>query len=905
SWVCDPAVAERTLPIGRPTARTRLHVVGRDLRPLPPGAVGELCLGGPGVARGYLGRPARTAGVFVPDPFAEAPGARLYRSGDLVRWRTDGALVFVGRADRQVKVRGFRIELGEVEAALRALPGVREAAVVDVPDGASRRLAGFVVTRTEEGVDGPWDEAEARAALKRRLPEFMVPATLRRLDALPLTVSGKIHRRRLVELAAETVAAAAYAPPRTPVEETLVEAWQETLGRERVGIDDDFFELGGHSLLATRLVSRVRSALAVELPLRALFEAPTPARLAELLAEREPEEARSVAPPLVARPRETGADLQLSFAQERLWLLDRLDPGSTAYTIPAALRLGAGLEPRRLELALAAVAERQESLRTVFPATGERPVQRVLAAAAVRLPVVDLGGLPATARHPELARLSAAAAGRPFDLARGPLWRFVLVHEDAGAGAAEAVLLVTHHHIVSDGWSTRVLARDLDAAYGALAAAEAAARVAPAPLLEPPPVQYADFAAWQRQWLAGEELERQLGYWRERLEDTPVLDLPTDRSRPAVRSARGADVTSALDAEATAAVEELAQGLGATLFMLLLAAFAVVLATEAGALELILGTFIAGRNRRETEDLVGFFVNNLALPVDLTGDPTVAELVEQVRGTTLEAYAHQDLPFEKLLAELPVDRDPSRTPVFQAMVVLQNLPELPRGPLAARWERLEDAAKRSELDLSLVAGREGDHLRLRLIYGADLFEETTARRLLARTGRWLVAAAAAPAARAAALPPLSAGERQQLIVEWGQGPRAETPGGALHEQVYAVAARTPEAPAVAFRTGETALSYGALVRRAGELAGRIGGALAAAGARATGDLIVGVCLEPGPELYAALLAVLESGAAYLALDPGYPEERLELMLDDPGAEVVVTSSDLAARLAFLGRRRSV
>ncbi|HEX7240375.1 MAG TPA: amino acid adenylation domain-containing protein, partial [Longimicrobiaceae bacterium] len=575
--------AGAAVPVGGPLPGRAAYVLDRAGSPVPVGVPGELHLGGSLLARGYLGRPDMTAERFVPDPFGAEPGARLYRTGDRVRWLASGALEFLGRTDAQVKVRGFRVEPGEVEAALLEHPGVREAAVVAREDApGERRLVAYVV--------GEASAAELRARLKGRLPEYMVPSAFVALEALPLTPGGKVDRRAL-PAPERTGEVDAYVAPRTPTEEILAGIYAEVLGVERVGATDDFFALAGHSLLAMRLVSRVREALGTELPLRAVFEAPTVAGL----AERVEAGARAVAPPIVPVPRDR--PLPLSFAQQRLWFLDQLQPGSAAYNIPAALRLHGRLDTAALRKSLSEVVRRHESLRTVLGVADGEPVQVIREAAAVALPVVDLRVLPVEARERETLRLAGEEAARPFDLAAGPLLRSSLLRLDE----EEWALLFTLHHVVSDGWSMEVLVREASALYGAHAEGGEAA-------LPELPVQYADYSVWQRGWLAGEVLEAQLAWWRRRLAGAPpVLELPTDRPRPTVQDGRGARVPFALSAEATHALGELSRRGGATLFMTLLAAWQLLLARHSGQEDVSVGVPVAGRGRVEVEGLIGFF----------------------------------------------------------------------------------------------------------------------------------------------------------------------------------------------------------------------------------------------------------------------------------------------------------
>jgi hypothetical protein len=600
-------------PIGRPIANARCYVLDAAGEPAPLGAPGELFLGGEIVARGYLGRPELTAGRFVPDPFAGEPGARMYRPGDRARWTAAGVLEFLGRTDDQVKVRGFRIEPGEVEAALEAHPAVREAAV-GVRDG---RLVGWVVPS-----DGGLDPEALRAHLRRILPEHMVPAALAVLDALPLTPSGKLDRRALPAPAG--VEAGAYVAPRTPGEARLAEVFGAVLGVETVGVNDDFFALGGHSLLATRVTSRVARVFGVELPVRALFEEPTVAGLAARLpapigeeTEHEAEPALSEAPAAAAASPELTPErrlllrrilqarteerrqadeirraprdrpLPLSFAQQRLWFIDQLQPGNPAYHIPSPMTLRGALDVRALRRTLGEIVRRHESLRTVFGEVDGEPVQVVLPAGPVPLPAVDLAGLGEEHRERETGRLSREDGAAPFDLRRGPLFRSTLVRQ----GGDEWALLLTMHHIVSDGWSIGVLVNDFSPLYGAFA------RGLPSPLPEPR-VQYADFAAWQREWLAGRRLQEQLDYWRRRLEGAPpTLDLPTDHPRPAVPGLRGRSHRWELSPAVSRAVGELCRREGITPYMAFLAAWQLLLARYAGADDVSVGTGIAGRNR--------------------------------------------------------------------------------------------------------------------------------------------------------------------------------------------------------------------------------------------------------------------------------------------------------------------
>ena len=864
------------IPIGRPVADNRLLVLGRHLELLPQGVPGELYLGGDGLARGYLGKPDLTARTFLPDPISGQPGARVYRTGDLVRFRPDGQLEFLGRADRQVKVRGFRIEPGEIEAQLAEHPGVREAVVV-AWEAAPRdlRLAAHVVAAGP----APVSAHELRAFLRARLPEHMVPASFSFLAALPLTPGGKIDRRALqAPGAGETVAAAGPTVPRTPTEELLAGVWGEVLGRAEIGAADDFFDLGGHSLLIGQVLARVRAAFGVDLPVRAAFEARTLAALARRVEEalRTLPSEIPPRPPLVRISR--AEPLPLSFAQTRLWFLDRMEPGSPVYNLPLAFRLTGPLDPGVLEHSLDEIFRRHEALRTTF-AEGEdgEPRQIVAPFQPSQMPVVDLAGLPPAIALAEAGRQAMREARRPFDLVRGPLARTLLLWLDA----QEHLLLFSCHHIAFDGWSVGVFRREL----GALYAAGAAGR--PSPLAELP-IQYGDFAVWQRRWLAGEVIAAQLAYWRERLAGAPtVLELPVDRPRPPAQSFRGASRSMAFPAGLAAALRHFARGESSTLFMTSLAAFSALLGRFTGQTDLLVGSPVANRAEEGVENLLGFFVNTLALRADLSGDPPFRDLLGRVRESALSAYAYQDLPFERLVEELQPERDLSRSPLFQVMVSLDPVQggELVPG-LGCELLRIDGGT--AKFDLSLFLEQESG-LTAIFEYATDLFDAATVTRL-GRSFFCLLSGLVEEGAglRLSGLPLLGAEERWQILGEWNEPASWPQVTACLHGLVAAQAARTPAA--VALVAGDERLTYGEVGLRARQLARR----LAALGVGP--EVRVGVCLSRSPALVVALLGILEAGGAYVPLDPNYPQERLGFMLEDAGAAVLITETALVSRL---------
>ncbi|NNB98210.1 non-ribosomal peptide synthase/polyketide synthase, partial [Corallococcus exiguus] len=868
-------VADGEVPsIGKPLANVHVYVLDPHGQPVPVGVRGELHIGGVGVARGYAGRSGLTAERFIPDAFSSTPGARLYRTGDVVRWRADGQLDFVGRIDAQVKVRGFRIELGEVENALRAAPAVKDAVVLAREDApGDKRLVAYVV-------GDALDITALRAHLKQHLPEYMVPAAFVPLDVLPLTSNGKVDRKALPAPDAGALRAShAYEAPATPLEEKLAALWSEVLRVPSVGRTDNFFELGGHSLLATQLVARVRAALDVELPLRALFEAPTIAALAERL-QRATTGTRL---PSLTRTRTEG-HLPLSFAQQRLWFLDQLTPDDASYNLPVALRLLGHLDVEALRRAFEALVARHEALRTTFFEEEGQPFQRIHAPATWALPVEDLSSLEESAREAETLRLATREARQPFHLVHGPLLRTALLKlsEDSH------VLLATMHHIVSDGWSMGVLVRELASLYESFSGGRA-------PSLPPLPVRYADFALWQRQWLQGETLESQLGYWKQQLAGAPAaLELPTDRPRPAVQSRRGATVPVHFPSQLTDSLRSLAQREGATPFMLLLSAFQLLLSRYSGQDDISVGSPIAGRTHSEAEGLIGFFVNTLVLRAHVRPEDSFRQLLAQVKASTLAAYEHQHVPFEKLVEVLHPSRDLSRSPLFQVMLVLQNAPaEALRVPgMAFQPIPLEGNSSRFDLALTLFEVPQG--LTGFLEYSSDLFDASTAQRLMGHFGVLLSSLAVQPDARVSTLEVMTVEERKQLLVGWNETDVAFPRDTCIHHVVAEHARRTPDA--VAVRMGERSISYAGLDAWAHGLAVQLHAAGVSRGSR------VAVLAERSPELVAGLLAALKVGAAYVPVSPGVPPERLAFMLEDCGASVLLTQQHLRDSLPSLSAR---
>ena len=749
---------EGPVAIGRAIANTQLYVLDSRLRPVPSGVAGELYIGGSGLARGYLGRPGLTAERFLPDHLGTKPGGRIYRTGDRARWLADGSLECLGRVDHQVKIRGFRVELGEVESAILSHPNVREAVVVAREDATGEHaLAAYLVAR-----DGPAPTAgELRRAIAATLPDYMVPSAFVVLEAMPLTPNGKVDRAALPDPgSARSASSEGYLPPRNAIEEAVASAFGDVLGVDRVGARDDFFELGGHSLMAAQLLARVRDAFGVELPLKDLFDAPTVAGLAHLVEDALRAGTGAQAPAITPVDRST--PLPASFAQQRLWFLDQLEPGQATYNLPVAVRLAGDLNREALSKAFDELIRRHESLRTTFRGVDGQPIQVIAPALAMDLPVEDLSGLPEADREPEAIRRLRDEARRPFDLARGPLIRASLVR----LGDREHVAVVNMHHVISDGWSIGVLVRDMAALYDAFAHGR------PSPL-PPLPIQYADYAAWQREWLRGDALKAQVDFWTKALADLPNLELPTDRPRPAIRVGRGGEARSKLPLELVGQIKALGREEGGTVFMTLLASFQALLSRYSGMEDVAVGSPIAGRTRSEVEDLIGFFANTIVFRGDLAGDPTFRDLLRRTKASVLGAIAHQDMPFDQLVTALRPARDTGRTPLFQVMFALQNAPLPPLESPEMAMTPIPVNSQTARTDLTLFAAEEADGLDATLEYDLDLFEPATAERMLRHWRTLLESVVADPDRPISACPMLSEEEQRQLLRQYDGEPLAD------------------------------------------------------------------------------------------------------------------------------------
>lgn len=873
AWPCERGRQPAITPIGRPIANLRIYILDDDLNPAPVGITGQLYIAGIGLARGYWQRPDLTARAFVPDPFAQEAGSRMYCTGDLARWRADGAIEYLGRADFQIKIRGFRIELAEIEAAIAGHESVRECAVVafDTPSG-DKRLVAYVVPG---GYFAGELAANLKAALADFLPEFMIPAHFVVLPNLPLTANGKLDRRALPAPQIGSLGGRLVGP-RTPTERKLCAIFCEVLELQQVGVEDNFFELGGHSLLATKVVARLNASFASSLSVRDLFEAPTVLHLAGRVGA-EDGHAEEGMPRL-----DRAGPLPLSPAQRRLWFLDRLVPGNTAYNMPGALRLAGRLRIDALKWALGRIVDRHEALRSHFLDQAGEPYVRMAAMQEPDLPIFDLSGEPPAVRGRALHARCAELAGRPFDLAAGPLLRAELVRLDTH----DHVLVVVLHHIIADGWSVQLLLEDLGIYYRAHVAGQRDP-------LPPLVVQYVDWVSWQAAHL---DLDRHLEYWRNELQRVPPLALPTDQPRPTVLTYAGATHRFELPRTLAQGMEALAQRHGCSIFMAWMAVYAAVLARHAQQDDFCIGIPVAGRNRIEIEPVIGFFVNTLPIRLNWLRELSFVELLLLLRGKILAAQEHQAAPLEEILAAVDVPRDRSTSPLFQALFVVQQqarepVPNLP--DLAATLLELDNATAKYPITLELREAGERWHGRWE--YNTTWFG---AERIATLTHHFINLAAGAierPGERIAELPMLQADEVRRQIVLWNETVTPYPRHALAHQLFEERAARTPDA--IACIDGETSLSYRDLNRRANQLAAWL---------RDAGigpEQIVGIAAR-GPALLIAMLGTLKAGGAFLPLDPTYPTQRLSYMLDDAAVSWLVVQHEptVADGLPLAGRR---
>jgi amino acid adenylation domain-containing protein len=871
--------------IGRPIANTQIYILDSQMQPVPVGVLGELHIGGDGLARGYLNRPELTTEKFVANPFSSEPGARLYRTGDRARYRADGNIEFLGRVDNQVKIRGYRIELGEIETILNQHPsvkesvviassfplprpgrikvgvtpltsGVREETLLSLPspvdgDGVSqsdRNLIAYLVPNTEKPL-----VAELRSFLKEKLPDYMIPSWFVFLDALPLTPNGKMDRNALPLPDGERpLLDQGFVEPRTEIEELVAQVWREVLKLEMIGVYDNFFELGGHSLLATRVVARLRSNFNVALPLRKLFELPTVAGLAEHIDFLRHNQSGVSVPPIMPVSRDRA--ISLSFSQRRLWFLHKLDPSLTAYNIPAMFRIEGDLNICALEKALKEIINRHEVLRTRIIEIDGQPIQQIISTLIVTLPVIDLGHLPEDQAAAEVQQLSADDARQPYNLAEDPLMRAKLIR----LNNQEHVLILNFHHIVCDGSSLIIFYQELATLYEAFLDG----KISTLPSL---PVQYADYAVWQHEQLQGEVLESQLAYWKEQLgPGLATLNLPTDFERPLVQTYRGARLTKALSVELTKGLKELSRREGVTLFMTLLATLDIMLSRHTGQTDIIVGSTIAGRNRPETEGLIGFFINALALRTDLSGNPTFTELLRRARDLCLDAYTHQDLPFERVVEEINPDRDLTRNPLFQVMFNMTDTDERVLHLAGCQAVKLSHSVPEAKFDITLYAPEKDGRIELAIVYNKNLFSEARIAIMLDQLSSLLsqiVENLQQPIAQYSLVTPSS-----KTALPDPTEPLDESWEGSIHSLFTRRAQRVPGSLAVIDPSENW--TYKELDLASNRLANYL------LANQINPKDVVAIYAHRSSPLVLALLGVLKAGAAFVILDPVYPSSRL-------------------------------
>ncbi|MCG8619438.1 MAG: condensation domain-containing protein, partial [Desulfobacterales bacterium] len=872
------------LPIGRPIDNIRLFILDSHLQPVPIGVPGELHIGGRGLAQGYLNRPGLTDRTFIPNPFEGEKGSRLYKTGDLCRFLPDGNIEFLGRMDHQIKIRGFRIELGEIETVLREHGKIRDAVVVARDHKThGKQLVAYFTPAHPEAVP---TQSELRADLKATLPDFMIPAPFVCLEAMPLSPNGKIDRKGLPAPDPGLLREKSFTAPRTETEETLAAIWKSVLKTEDVSIHDDFFMMGGHSLLATVVISRTQKTFNTQIPVTGLFAHPTIAEFGVYL-----EDVMKTDAPVHSfiRRVDRGKPLALSFGQQRLWFLDKLEGKAAAsYNVPLAFSVSGPVDIPALNRAVNEIVRRHEVLRTVFKDPSENkagkngasdPVQVILPELKVELALIDTGQY--TEGEKSAAEIVEKACLKPFDLSRGPLIRAHLVRQ----ADREHLLLISLHHIVFDGWSAGIFINELKQLYAAYTLGKSS------PLTDPD-IQYADYARWQRDYLRGETLATHLDYWKDQLAGVPLsTELPTDYPRPPVQTFNGDVVRFDLPSHVAEKLNSLCKSSGVTLFMALYAAFATLLSRYNGKTDIVIGSPVANRSHAQTEQMIGFFVNTLALRADLSGTPTFTELLARVKQCTTDAYAHQDLPFERLVLseELNIERSMSHSPLFQVMFDLLNITgeeQFEAGGLTFSPFDTDYKVAKFDLSLSMVAGKEYG-ISGRFEYNTDLFDRETIERMAGHFNTLLADAAAHPEKKISALSLLTRPETEQLLHEFNDTRKSFPTDQCVHQMFEAWAEKTPDATAVIF--DDIPMSYGELNRRANQVARYLR-------RRGVGpDVLVGLHMERSFQLVAGILGILKAGGAYVPLDPEYPGDRIAYMVSDAGTPVVLTQTTLAER----------
>jgi len=862
---------EYTVPIGKPFSKTKVLVLTKNLKLCPIGVPGQLFITGDGVARGYLNNPELTKEKFIPNPFSKQGISLMYSTGDLVKYLPDGNISFIGRVDNQVKIRGYRIELGEIEMILQQCNLVSQVVVLAREDKqGDKRLAGYIVPA------GDYDREGILVYLKDKLPDYMVPTVLMEMDKFPLTANGKIDRNALPDPDAGELLGDQYVAPRNDVEAKLAEIWQDVLEEDQVGVNDDFFELGGHSLLAVRLVSAIRKAFEIEMPISDIFDYPTVALLATQLSNSTDNTLLTAIKVQSPRPQH----IPLSFSQERLWFIDRLE-GSKQYHLPSVLRLKGALNKAALEKALQQIVNRHEVLRTVFIEKDGLVFQQVKEKNDWSMSCIDGSSIK---NNPEqLKQQIHQLVSQPFNLAEDDMIRAALI----SISAEEHILVATLHHIASDGWSTTILVKEVAALYKAFDSGMDSG-------LLPLPIQYADYAIWQRDYLLGEVLNKKIAYWKEKLEGVAPLQLPTDYKRPALQTSRGSIIGFWIEKELSGQLQQFSLDNGSTIFMTMLSAFNVLLYRYSGQEDICVGTPVAGRQQQEMEGLIGFFVNTLALRTEVNGSESFNALLQKVKSTTMDAFAQQDLPFEKVVEAVVKQRDMSRSPLFQVMFIMRNTPELQELKLGqVLLSREEHVHTTAQFELTLVITETANGLYAAIEYNTDLFSGESITKLIAHFNQLLRAVMLTPQQAIGELNILTSAEQQQLLNNFNATdvvyPKDKTIIGLFEEQV----AKSPEAIAIVFE--ERQLTYRALHEQSNQLAHYLV-------SKGIGkESLVPICIERGVEMIVGLLGILKAGASYVPVDPEYPEDRITYMLEDTGATIVLSSQQSRAKITGIDK----
>ncbi|MBE7122189.1 non-ribosomal peptide synthetase [Bacillus cereus] len=873
TWYLIQQVAEEatTIPIGSPISNTQIYVLDNCMQPVPIGVSGELYIGGDGLARGYWNRPELTKEKFVPNPFSEDPNSRLYKTGDLVRYLPDGNIEFLGRIDHQVKIRGFRIELGEIEEVLKQHEAIKEAVVIvreDIPG--DKRLVGYVTSKDET-----ISVSAIQEFLKEKMPKYMVPSAIVCMDILPLTPNGKIDKSVLPKPNQREVLSE-YVPPRNEIEELLVNVWKEVLNIDQVGVYDNFFELGGHSLLAIQVISRLFKELQLNLSIDVMFKCTTVNDLAKELERKMKVE--QMEPILkIEKVFLNEADLLPSFSQQGLWFIDQFDPGSSAYNIPFSFRFTGSLDLEVLKQSLSTIVKRHEVLRSVFTKSDGQPKLTIVPFNEVDFCIIDLKEVSKEKKETQAMKLIQQEASKPFDLVKGPLFRFgVICLTDQ-----EHLVYINIHHIVFDGWSLSVFMNELEVLYKAYLDSEPS-------ILPELSIQYIDYAYWQRRWSEGKEFNKQLSYWKKQLSgELPNLQLPTNRLCSKRQTASGANYKFKLSSTLSDQLKLWSRQEGITLNMTLLAAFKVLLFKYTGQKDLLVGTPIAGRNREEIEKLIGFFVNTLLIRTNLNGNPTFKEFLNQVRDVCLEAYSNQDVPFEKVVEELNPERHVRQSTFFEVMFIHQNMPvkyiDLPK----LKVESIDIGKEVTKFDLTMITQEEEGFIVGEIVYDCELFDTYMIKRMAGHYQQLLELILENPFNKVDTLSMVTEAEREQLVVEWNKTETEYPNDKCIHELFEEQVEKSPNSIAVEFES--QTFTYQELNNCANQLAHF----LREHGVKA--ETLVGICMEKSIDMVIGILGILKAGGYYLPLDPSHPKDRLKHMVEEADPKLIISQQSLSEK----------